>query len=119
MEAEESKGGASGRPARVAVGMGSFLRRNWRWAAGFVALALVGVALLTAFHGRRLAAVVTPYPHDLAQVTFAVAGDVIPHEPVRAAAKAASASTVSSAVDWEDRTNDDTFRATVSMSDWS
>lgn len=89
MEAEESKGGASGRPARVAVGMGSFLRRNWRWAAGFVALALVGVALLTAFHGRRLAAVVTPYPHDLAQVTFAVAGDVIPHEPVRAAARAA------------------------------
>jgi len=47
------------------------------------------VALLTAFHGRRLAAVVTPYPHDLAQVTFAVAGDVIPHEPVRAAARAA------------------------------
>jgi poly-gamma-glutamate synthesis protein (capsule biosynthesis protein) len=36
-----------------------------------------------------LAAVVTPYPHDLAQVTFAVAGDVIPHEPVRAAARAA------------------------------
>ena len=28
-------------------------------------------------------------PHDLAQVSFAVAGDVIPHEPVRAAAAAA------------------------------
>jgi poly-gamma-glutamate synthesis protein (capsule biosynthesis protein) len=27
-------------------------------------------------------------PHDLAQVSFAVAGDVIPHEPVRAAAAA-------------------------------
>ena len=32
---------------------------------------------------------VTPYPHELAQVSFAVAGDVIPHEPVRAAAAAA------------------------------
>jgi hypothetical protein len=35
------------------------------------------------------AAVVVPYPHELAQVSFAVAGDVIPHEPVRAAAAAA------------------------------
>ncbi len=34
-------------------------------------------------------AVVIPYPHDLAQVSFAVAGDVIPHEAVRAAAAAA------------------------------
>ncbi len=89
MGGEESMGGASGRPTRVAVGVGSFLRRHRRWAAVFVVLALVGVALLTAFHGRRLAAVVTPYPHDLSQVSFAVAGDVIPHEPVRAAAKAA------------------------------
>ena len=32
------------------------------------------------------AVAVAPYPHDLAQVSFAVAGDVIPHEPVRAAA---------------------------------
>jgi len=32
---------------------------------------------------------VTPYPHDLGQVSFAVAGDVIPHEPVKAAAAAA------------------------------
>jgi poly-gamma-glutamate synthesis protein (capsule biosynthesis protein) len=88
MGAAESKGGASGRPAHVAVGVGTFLRRHWRWAAGVSAL-VVGAALLTAFHGRRLAALVTPYPHDLAQVSFAVAGDVIPHEPVRAAAKAA------------------------------
>jgi poly-gamma-glutamate synthesis protein (capsule biosynthesis protein) len=34
---------------------------------------------------------VVPYPHELAQVSFAVAGDVIPHEPVRAAAGAAVA----------------------------
>jgi poly-gamma-glutamate synthesis protein (capsule biosynthesis protein) len=81
--------GTLGRPAHVAVGVGAFLRRHWRWAAGVVGLALAGAALLTAFHGRRHAAVVTPYPHDLAQVSFAVAGDVIPHEPVRAAAKAA------------------------------
>jgi hypothetical protein len=30
-----------------------------------------------------------PYPHEVGRVTFAVAGDVIPHEPVRAAAEAA------------------------------
>src|SRR6266568_2034515 len=36
---------------------------------------------------------VAPYPHDLAQVSFAVAGDVIPHEPVRAAAAAAGEGT--------------------------
>ena len=45
--------------------------------------------------GRRLplgfqaAKPVVPYPHEIAQVSFAVAGDVIPHEPVRAAAAAA------------------------------
>ena len=31
---------------------------------------------------------VVPYPHELARVSFAVAGDVIPHDPVRAAAAA-------------------------------
>lgn len=35
------------------------------------------------------AAAVTPYPHDLAQISFTVAGDVIPHEAVRNAAAAA------------------------------
>jgi poly-gamma-glutamate synthesis protein (capsule biosynthesis protein) len=64
------------------------LRKRWLL-LGALGLAIAVAALLTAFHGRRLAAVVTPYPHDLAQVSFAVAGDVIPHEPVRAAAKAA------------------------------
>jgi poly-gamma-glutamate synthesis protein (capsule biosynthesis protein) len=36
-----------------------------------------------------VAAVVVPYPHDVAQVSFAVAGDVIPHQAVREAAIAA------------------------------
>jgi poly-gamma-glutamate synthesis protein (capsule biosynthesis protein) len=35
------------------------------------------------------AAASAPYPHELARVSFAVAGDVIPHEPVRASAEAA------------------------------
>ena len=70
------------------------LRRHWRWAAGLVALAAFGAALIAAglvpvLDGRRQATVAIPYPHDLGQVSFAVAGDVIPHEAVRAAAKAA------------------------------
>jgi hypothetical protein len=48
---------------------------RWRWLAGS--------------HGSRPAAASLSYPHELAQVSFAVAGDVIPHEPVRAAAAAA------------------------------
>jgi len=48
-----------------------------------------GVALLAASHGGRAATVVVPYPHEVAQVSFAVAGDVIPHEPVRVAAASA------------------------------
>jgi len=39
-------------------------------------------------HFRRASAV-APYPHELARASFAIAGDVIPHEPVRAAAEAA------------------------------
>ena len=70
-----------------------------RWyvrTAGAVLLAFVVVGavlvLLGGSHGRRLAAVVAPYPHELAQVSFAVGGDVIPHEAVRASAAAAAAS---------------------------
>ena len=67
------------------------LRRHWRLAGGALLLvaAAFGAGLLTASHASRPAAVVVPYPHELAQVSFAVAGDVIPHEPVRAAAAAA------------------------------
>ena len=41
-----------------------------------------------AFRSVPVAAVAVPYPHDLAQVSFAVAGDVIPHQAVREAAAA-------------------------------
>src|ERR1017187_9919447 len=59
-----------------------------RWmGVAVVLLATIGAALLY-FHGRR-PAMFTPYPHELAQVSFAVAGDVIPHGAVRAAAAAA------------------------------
>ncbi|MGO9638224.1 MAG: CapA family protein [Terracidiphilus sp.] len=59
-----------------------------RWVGvAVVLLAAVGAALLY-FHGRRPLAV-TPYPRELAKVSFAVAGDVIPHGAVRAAAAAA------------------------------
>ena len=59
--------------------------------AAALILALAATAWFFSTHARRVDAVVVPYPHDLAQVTFAVAGDVIPHEPVRAAAAAALA----------------------------
>ncbi|MGA3159961.1 MAG: CapA family protein [Terracidiphilus sp.] len=61
-----------------------------RWAGvAVVLLAVIGAALLAGFHASRSAAAVVPYPHELAQVSFAVAGDVIPHGAVRAAAAAA------------------------------
>ena len=69
------------------------LRKRWSLTSActlLVVLATVGAALLAGSHGgSRTAAAGLPYPHDLAQVSFAVAGDVIPHEPVRAAAAAA------------------------------
>jgi poly-gamma-glutamate synthesis protein (capsule biosynthesis protein) len=81
---------------RIGVGFGARLtpglRRRWLLACGcalLLAVAAMGAALLAGSHGSQPAAVVVPYPHELAQVSFAVAGDVIPHEPVRAAAAAA------------------------------
>jgi poly-gamma-glutamate capsule biosynthesis protein CapA/YwtB (metallophosphatase superfamily) len=56
-------------------------------AAGAVAVA--GLAFLAGIHPGRHASVVAPYPHELAEVSFAVSGDVIPHDAVRAAAAAA------------------------------
>jgi poly-gamma-glutamate synthesis protein (capsule biosynthesis protein) len=87
--------------------LGSTLRRQRRLAGGgalLLAAATVATILLAGSHASRpagvpsdrsssmgwpAAAVVVPYPHELAQVSFAVAGDVIPHGPVRAAAAAA------------------------------
>jgi poly-gamma-glutamate synthesis protein (capsule biosynthesis protein) len=68
------------------------LRKHGRQAslaALLLAAAAVSAFLFAGFHGRRPAAAAVPYPHELTQVSFAVAGDVIPHEPVRAAAAAA------------------------------
>ena len=68
------------------------IRRHWRIATGggaLLAVVAIGAALLAGFHSSRSAAAATPYPHELAQVSFAVAGDVIPHGAVRAAAAAA------------------------------
>ena len=62
--------------------------KNLRWVGvAVVFLAAIGAALFY-FHGRR-PATLKPYPHELARVSFAVAGDVIPHGAVRASAAAA------------------------------
>jgi poly-gamma-glutamate synthesis protein (capsule biosynthesis protein) len=76
--------------AETGAKLAARVRRHSR-KAGVAALllAIAALALLGRFHSSRLAAVAVPYPHELAQVSFAVAGDVIPHEPVRAAAAAA------------------------------
>lgn len=67
-----------------------FAHRRWRTLAAVCVGVAVAAAFLAAYRSSHIAAaVVTPYPHDVAQVTFAVAGDVIPHEAVRTAAKAA------------------------------
>jgi len=56
--------------------------------------ALLSIAVLAVLAGPVLrpsvhaAKPVVPYPHELARVSFAIAGDVIPHEAVRAAAAA-------------------------------
>ena len=66
------------------------LRTKFGFLLACFGLVLGGFALFALLHTRPLpAAIVAPYPHDLAQVSFAVAGDVIPHEAVRSAAAAA------------------------------
>ncbi len=77
--------------AGFASRLAAITRRHWRLtAAGALLLAAaIGAASLLGSHASRSAAAAVPYPHELAQVSFAVAGDVIPHEPVRAAATAA------------------------------
>ncbi len=65
----------------------SLMRVSWHVPVALLALATLGATFAVRLHPRH-AAVVVPYPHDLGQVSFAVAGDVIPHEPVRAAAAA-------------------------------
>ena len=62
------------------------LRGYLRPACDLLAVMAIGAILWAGWRSIPVAAVVVPYPHELAQVSFAVAGDVIPHEPVRAAA---------------------------------
>lgn len=50
--------------------------------------AVMGASYFKGIPGLRRAAAPVPYPHEVARVRFAVAGDVIPHEAVRASAEA-------------------------------
>ena len=80
--------------SRPWFGTRSGSKPGWRRAAVgmmLVAAGMIAGAVFMSSLGHRPAAAITPYPHELAQVSFAVAGDVIPHEPVRAAAAAAAA----------------------------
>jgi poly-gamma-glutamate synthesis protein (capsule biosynthesis protein) len=79
-------------PVRDAEG-GAWLGISPRTGA-LAVLALLAAALAAAYFsgitGRMgRAGASPPYPHEVARVSFAVAGDVIPHEPVRASAEAA------------------------------
>jgi poly-gamma-glutamate synthesis protein (capsule biosynthesis protein) len=88
--------------AELSVRLMPNVRRHWRLAGGALLLcaAAFGAGLLTASHSSRPAAVAVPYPHELVQVSFAVAGDVIPHEPVRAAAAAAASADSTNTAGW-------------------
>jgi poly-gamma-glutamate capsule biosynthesis protein CapA/YwtB (metallophosphatase superfamily) len=69
--------------------VGAVKRRPSLALGALLALALVAVLAGPVLHRAvRAAKPVVPYPHELARVSFAVAGDVIPHEAVRAAAAA-------------------------------
>ena len=74
---------------QFAHALDTVLRKRWRTLAALCAGLAIAAALLITFRSvHNAAAVVTPYPHDLARVSIAVAGDVIPHEAVRQAAAA-------------------------------
>jgi poly-gamma-glutamate synthesis protein (capsule biosynthesis protein) len=65
------------------------LKTPWLIAlAAFAVVALFVVFGAGLRHSLHAAGPVAPYPHEIARVSFAVAGDVIPHEAVRAAAVA-------------------------------
>src|SRR5580658_4188191 len=69
-----------------------------------IALALLLISLPAAFVVYRIsahpAAPPVTYPREVGRVSFAVAGDVIPHEAVRAAAAAATPDKAPSAQGW-------------------
>jgi len=80
----------AGQSVSGTVGQGGMVRRHPRLISGLLVV-LLGIAALVFVPGwlKARQAAVTPYPHELAQVSFTVAGDVIPHEAVRASAAAA------------------------------
>jgi len=80
---------SAGSAGAAAAGKTSRIRDSWRLLVGALGLVLLGFALHAGLAVRQRAAVAVPYPHELAAVSFAVAGDVIPHEAVKAAAAAA------------------------------
>jgi poly-gamma-glutamate synthesis protein (capsule biosynthesis protein) len=62
--------------------------RSARKIGDWIAVGAIAAILAAGYRTIPVAAVVVPYPHDVGQVSFAVAGDVIPHEAVREAAAA-------------------------------
>jgi poly-gamma-glutamate capsule biosynthesis protein CapA/YwtB (metallophosphatase superfamily) len=70
----------------------SIVRRRNAIRIGALALALIAVPCAAIFvtRGRAQAKAPTTYPQEISRVTFAVAGDVIPHQAVVEAAKAAA-----------------------------
>ncbi len=80
-------------PAINASGAGKRRTRTAPWLLAIALLAAIVSFVVLAGSGSRFglqaAKPVVPYPHELAHISFAVAGDVIPHEAVRAAAAAA------------------------------
>jgi poly-gamma-glutamate capsule biosynthesis protein CapA/YwtB (metallophosphatase superfamily) len=76
---------------------GTVKRMDWTALKGgrrigdLLAVGAIAALLAAGFRSVPVTAVVAPYPHDVAQVSFAVAGDVIPHQAVREAAAAEGA----------------------------
>jgi len=67
----------------------SAMRLRGRLIPDLLALAAIGGILSAGWRSAPVAAVAVPYPREVVQVSFAVAGDVIPHQAVREAAAAA------------------------------
>jgi poly-gamma-glutamate synthesis protein (capsule biosynthesis protein) len=63
--------------------------RSGRLIGDLLAVGAIAAILVAGYRTLPVAAVVVPYPHDLGQASFAVAGDVIPHQAVREAAASA------------------------------
>jgi poly-gamma-glutamate synthesis protein (capsule biosynthesis protein) len=87
------KTGGEGIPPGQEAENGHFLGLSPR-AAALAVMAILGVVMAASYFGGfatklHRAVAVAPYPHELARVSFAVGGDVIPRGPVRAAAAAA------------------------------